>query len=46
MFVAAELDRPGAGIMYETQLDQAATFVPTDIIERIHQRDLQGPTLE
>ena len=42
MFVAAELDLPGAGIMYVTQLDKAATFVPKDIIERIHQRDFQG----
>ncbi len=35
MYFAGELDLPGAGIIYVTKLDKAATFVPKEIIERI-----------
>ncbi len=35
MYFAAELDLPGAGIIYVTRLDKAATFVPKEIIDRI-----------
>lgn len=35
MFFAAELDVPGAGIIYVSKLEKAATFIPRDIIERI-----------
>lgn len=38
MFVAAELDLPGAGIIYVTRLEKAATFVPRDVIDRIKAR--------
>ena len=35
MYFAAELDVPGAGIIYITKLEKAATFIPKEIIERI-----------
>ena len=38
MYIAAELDLPGAGIIYVTKLEKAATFVPKEIIERINAR--------
>ena len=38
MYFAAELDLPGAGIIYVTQLEKAATFVPKEIIDRINER--------
>lgn len=42
MFVAAELDLPGAGIIYVTKLEKAATFVPQEIIDRIKARSAHG----
>lgn len=36
MYFAAELDIPGAGIIYVTKLEKAATFVPKEIIDRIN----------
>mgnify|MGYP001196129082 FL=1 len=38
MYFAAELDLPGAGIIYVTKLDKAATFVPKDVIDRVDAR--------
>ena len=38
MYFAAELDLPGAGIIYVNRLEKAATFVPKEIIERIGER--------
>ena len=35
MYLAAELDLPGAGIIYVNKLEKAATFVPMEVIERI-----------
>jgi nitrogen regulatory protein PII len=35
IYFAAELDLPGAGIIYVTKLDKAATFVPKEVIDRI-----------
>lgn len=35
MYFAAELDVPGAGIIYISKLEKAATFIPADVIERI-----------
>ena len=37
-YFAAELDLPGAGIIYVTKLDKAATFVPKEIIDRVAAR--------
>ena len=38
MYFAGELDLPGAGIIYVTRLEKAATFVPREIIERVKAR--------
>ena len=38
IYFAAELDLPGAGIIYVTKLDKAATFVPKEVIDRISAR--------
>ena len=38
MYFAAELDLPGAGIIYGTKLEKAATFVPKEIIDRVAAR--------
>ena len=38
MYFSAELDLPGAGIIYVTKLDKAATFVPKEIIDRVAAR--------
>lgn len=35
MYFAAELDVPGAGIIYVSKLEKAATFIPRDIVARI-----------
>ena len=35
MYFAGELDLPGAGIIYITKLDKAATYIPKDIIENV-----------
>ena len=33
MYFAGELDVPGAGIIYVTKLEKAATHIPKEIIE-------------
>ena len=35
IYFTAELDLPGAGIIYVTKLDKAATFVPKEVFDRI-----------
>lgn len=35
MYFAAELDVPGAGIIYITKLEKAATYIPPEIIDRL-----------
>ena len=37
MFFAAEMDLPGAGIMYLTKLEKAATYIPSEIKEKAGQ---------
>ncbi len=36
MYFAAELDVPGAGIIYITRLEKVAMFIPKDVRERIN----------
>lgn len=43
MFIAAQLDTPGMGIMYVTPLEKAATYIPQEIIEKLA-RPVVGPT--
>ena len=38
MYFAGELDVPGGGIIYVTQLEKAATFVPKEVLDRVNQR--------
>lgn len=38
MYFAGELDVPGMGFMYITNLDKAATFIPHEVIERIQKK--------
>jgi len=35
MYVAGEMDVPGAGIIYVTKLEKAATHIPKEIVERL-----------
>ncbi len=35
MFIAGNLDTPGMGIMYMTQLEKAATYIPPDILDKV-----------
>ena len=39
MYLAGEMDVPGAGFMYITKLEKAATFIPQDIIDRVAARE-------
>mgnify|MGYP002700981479 FL=1 len=34
MYLAGNLDTPGMGIMYITPLDKAATYIPTEVLEK------------
>jgi len=39
MYLAGEMDVPGAGIIYITKLEKAATYIPQDIIDRVAARE-------
>ncbi|MFL2770112.1 MAG: P-II family nitrogen regulator [Rhodospirillaceae bacterium] len=39
MYLAGNLDTPGMGIIYMTDLDKAATFVPHDVIEKLSDKN-------
>ncbi len=38
MFCVAELDVPGAGMIYVTKLEKAATYIPEEIVEQFSSR--------
>jgi nitrogen regulatory protein P-II 1 len=38
IFNAADLGRPGGGFLYLTPLDSAATYIPSDIRERLQEK--------
>lgn len=44
MYIAAQLDTPGMGIMYVTPLEKAATYIPQEIVEKLA-RPVVGPAL-
>jgi nitrogen regulatory protein PII len=45
MYLAGKMDTPGMGFMWVTPLEKAATFIPSEIVERLTmQRDHYGPT--
>lgn len=35
IFVAAQLDTPGMGIVYSTRVDKMATYIPPDIVRKL-----------
>ena len=35
MYMAAELDTPGKGIMYLSELDKIATYVPDNVLDTV-----------
>ena len=39
MYLAGEMDVPGAGIIYITKLEKAATYIPQEIIDRVAARE-------
>ncbi len=39
MYFAGEMDVPGAGIIYVTKLEKAATHIPKEIVERLAGRN-------
>lgn len=43
MSLAAELDTPGMGFMYITPVEQAATFIPADILAALKAEGQQPP---
>lgn len=40
IYVVGELDTPGRGLMYVTPLEKAATYIPSDVLERLERRRL------
>lgn len=40
MFEAGELDAPGRGIMYVTELEKAATYIPAEVLEQLEAQPL------
>ena len=36
MYLAGELDTPGKGIMYISELDRIATYVPENVLESVN----------
>ncbi len=38
IYFAGELDVPGAGIIYITKLEKAATYIPKEVIDRVAAR--------
>jgi nitrogen regulatory protein P-II 1 len=38
MYLAGNLDTPGIGIMYVTPLEKAATYIPSEVLDRLAQR--------
>ena len=35
MYLAGDLDKPGKGIMYLSELDKVATYIPESVIKNI-----------
>ena len=40
IYIAGKLDTPGRGLMYVTDLDKAATYIPSDILSKLEQQGL------
>ena len=35
MYLAGDLDKPGKGIMYMSELDKVATYIPDAVLETV-----------
>ena len=42
MYLAGELDKPGKGIMYLSELDKVATYIPDSVIKNLKWSDKGG----
>ena len=44
IYLAANLDTPGMGIIYITPLEKAATYVPPDIVKKLEAKKNLNPS--
>lgn len=44
MYLAGKLDTPGMGLIYVTQLEKVATYIPPEIIEKFSSNNKQSAT--
>jgi len=42
MYIAGNLDTPGMGLIYLTPLDKAATYIPTEIAEKLEKEEAKA----
>lgn len=42
MYFAGNLDTPGMGFMYITHVEKAATYIPPEVLERLHNKEPSG----
>jgi len=42
MYIAGNLDTPGMGFIYLTPLEKAATYIPTEIAEKLEQEETKS----
>ncbi len=42
MYLAGNLDTPGMGIMYITPLEKAATYIPSEVLEKLAGAKISG----
>jgi len=42
MYIAGNLDTPGMGFIYLTPLDKAATYIPTEIAEKLEKEEAEA----
>lgn len=40
MYLAGQLDTPGKGFIYITPLEKCATYIPSQVVEKLAQRDV------
>lgn len=45
MYLAGDLHTPGMGMMYITPLEKAATYVPSEVLEKIAAREDDGRSI-
>jgi len=45
LYMAGDFDTPGMGFMWVTQIEKAASFIPTEILEKFSRADRRDPFL-